>query len=214
MSWSKSSHASGKRGYHHGNLREALIEAARKLIAETGADSVTLAETARMAGVSAAAPYRHFKDRSTLMSAVAHKGFTRFADRIEKAWGDGDSAPYPGLMRIGTAYLEFVRQEPALYAAMFEAGVATSSDPDLARQSDRAFGVLKDACAVMHAKLPASRRAPPLMMALHIWSFMHGTAALFGRSDDARRPLPVPPEELLEAGILIYLDGLGFDQNR
>ena len=57
--------------------------------------------------------------------------------------------------------------------------------------------------------MPADRRAPPLMIALHIWSLSHGIASLFLRGDNARRNLPVSPEELLESGILIYLSGLG-----
>ena len=90
MSWSKH-HSRGKRGYHHGNLREALVQAALSLIGERGSEGVTLAEAARMAGVSAAAPYRHFKDREALMAAVAAEGYAKFADALETAWGDGDT---------------------------------------------------------------------------------------------------------------------------
>lgn len=199
----------GKRGYHHGNLREALVAAALKLVAEKGPEGVTLAEAARMAGVSPAAPYRHFADRSVLMAAVAREGFTRFKTALEKAAANGNGTPLEALNRIGQAYLAFARQEPALYAAMFEAGVAPSSDPELAREADQAFDVLKQACSSLHAQLPPARRAPALMIALHIWAMAHGIATLFGRGDAARRPTPVSPEELLEAGVLIYLDGLG-----
>jgi AcrR family transcriptional regulator len=203
--------SSTRRGYHHGNLREALIDAAMKLIADRGPEGVTLTEAARMAGVSAAAPYRHFRDRSSLMSAVAIQGFAAFADTLERAWDDGKGGPLAALQRIGRAYLAFARREPAYFAAMFEAGIDHGSDPTLSRQSDRAFGVVRDATAALHAKLPADRRAPPLMMALHIWSMAHGIASLFLRADHARRNLPVSPEDLLEAGTLIYLDGLGLD---
>lgn len=210
MSWSDKRHGPRpKRGYHHGNLRSALIEAALSLIAERGPEGVTLAEAARMAGVSAAAPYRHFKDRTNLMAAVAREGFSRFADRLDAALDGGRGTPLEALNRVGEAYLGFARAEPALYAAMFEAGIAPSSDPDLSREAERAFDVLKTACTSLHATLPTERRAPPLMMALHIWAFAHGIAALFGRGDDAGRAIPVSPEALLEAGVLIYLDGLG-----
>ena len=64
-------------------------------------------------------------------------------------------------------------------------------------------------CEALAATLPKERRPPPLMMALHIWSLSHGIAALFGRGDGARRPIPMSPEDLLEAAVLIYLDGLG-----
>ena len=74
---------------------------------------------------------------------------------------------------------------------------------------DRAFGVLRDAAEKLVALMPAKGRPPALMVALHIWSMAHGIASLFGRGDAARRTLPMPPEELLEAAFLIYLRGLG-----
>lgn len=203
-----------RRGYHHGNLREALIQAARQLMAEFGPEGVTLSEAARMAGVSPAAPYRHFKDRATLLTALAAQGFTLFAETLEKAWNNGAGGPLTALIRIGIAYIDFARRQPAFYTAMFEAGIDHGADPDLSRESNRAFGVLRDAAAAMHATLPESRRAPPLMIALHVWTMAHGIASLFLRGDTARRNLPVAPEDLLESGILIYLDGLGLDQKR
>jgi AcrR family transcriptional regulator len=209
MAWSRTPRGPHRRGYHHGNLREALVAEALHIIAEKGPEGVTLAEAARMAGVSPAAPYRHFADRSSLMAAVAHEGYTRFADALTKAWKRGSGTPLEAILRIGRAYLEFARKESALFAAMFEAGIAPSADPQLSREADRAFYVLKDACGDLHDTLPEDRRAPALMIALHIWSMAHGIAALFGRGDAAGRAIPVSPEELLEAGILIYLDGLG-----
>lgn len=198
-----------RRGYHHGNLREALIQAALELMAEHGLEGVTLSEAARMAGVSPAAPYRHFKDRNTLVAALAIMGFTRFADGLDAAWNNGVGGALQALTRVGYAYIEFARRQPAYYTAMFESGIDHGSDPDLSRESNRAFGVLRDAAAAMHANLPEDHRAPPLMIALHIWTMAHGISSLFLRGDTARRNLPVAPEELLESGILIYLDGLG-----
>lgn len=203
-----------RRSYHHGNLREALIEAALKLIRDHGSDGVTLSEAARMAGVSPAAPYRHFKDRNSLMTAVAEQGFTAFAEVLEKTKTQSASSPMKRLKNIGEAYLDFARRAPEHYAAMFEAGIAHASSPVLARESDRAFNVLRDAASELHAILPPARRAPALMIALHIWSLTHGIASLFLRGDTARRNLPVTPEELLESGILIYFDGLGYTGQR
>ncbi len=205
--------ARDKRGYHHGNLREALIEAALKLINERGSDGLTLSEAARMAGVSPAAPYRHFKDRTSLMTAIAEQGFQSFAEQLEAAKTKAANGPLQRLLHIGEAYLEFARQEPSHYVAMFEAGIAHGSSPALSKESDRAFSVLRDASNEMYAILPEDRRAPALMIALHIWSLTHGIASLFLRGDLARRNLPVTPEELLESGVLIYLDGLGYAGN-
>lgn len=200
---------SSKRGYHHGNLRAALIEAARALIAEKGPMGFTIAEAARLAGVSPSAPYRHFKDRDALIVDVAKAGFTRFADALERAWADPGLTPLKALDAQGRAYLRFAEAEPAFYSAMFEAGVPMEADPELRREADRAFGSLMRACEAVAAAAPAGRRPPALMMATHIWALSHGVASLFGRSDEGRRPAPLPPEDLLEAGVAIYLQGLG-----
>lgn len=79
----------GRRSYHHGNLREALIQAALSLISEKGPAGFTFAEAARAAGVSPAAPYRHFRDREALLADVACQGFRAFAAALEAAWDGG-----------------------------------------------------------------------------------------------------------------------------
>lgn len=208
MSWS-SSDKPERLGYHHGNLREALIAAALDLIRAKGPAGFTFSEAARAAGVSPAAPYRHYRDRDMLMADVARKGFQAFAERMNAAWGDGKPDALQALKRLGNTYLAFAREEPAYYAAMFESGVSYTDHPDCVQASDDAFGSLRKACEAVGATLPAQNRPPALMMALHIWSMSHGIASLFARGDAARRPLPMSAEDLLEAGVLIYLDGLG-----
>ena len=82
-------------------------------------------------------------------------------------------------------------------------------DPNLREASERAFAVLRGAAEKLVVMVPAKGRPPALMVALHVWSLSHGIASLFGRGDAARRSLPMPPEELLEAAVLVYLRGLG-----
>ena len=210
MNWSRDNQ--GSRGYHHGNLKEALIQAALDLIARKGPAGFTFAEAARWAGVSPAAPYRHFRDRDDLLVDVARRGFDQFAQALARAWDDGRPEPFAAFERVGRAYLEFARTEPAYYSAMFEAGFPLESDPELRAAGERAFAVLRSAAETLIARLPASRRPPALMMALHVWSLAHGIASLFGRGDAGRRTLPMSPEELLEAGVLVYLRGLGLPE--
>lgn len=198
-----------KKGYHHGNLREALVAAALDLIASKGMGGVTFAEAARAAGVSAAAPYRHFRDRDTLIADVARRGYGLFGAALAKAWESGKPDPVTALQRLGRAYLAFARDEPAYYAAMFEAGLPLSAHPDAHKAAEDAFAGLKRACEAVVAIAPEGRRPPALMVALHIWSFSHGIASLFARADGAKRPLPMSPEDLLDAGVMVYLDGLG-----
>jgi len=208
MSWSRDDPATGRRGYHHGNLREALIRAALDLIAEKGPAGFTFADAARSAGVSSAAPYRHFRDRQALLADVARRGFELFEERLDHAWNGGRPDPFVAFENVGRAYLAFAREEPAFYSAMFEAGLPLDGDPDLREAADRAFAVLRRAADTFCARLPSDRRPPALMMSLHLWALAHGIASLFARGDGGRRRLPMTPEELLEAGVLVYLRGL------
>jgi AcrR family transcriptional regulator len=210
MSWRKD-HGRPERGYHHGNLKEALLQAALGLIAEKGAAGFTFADAARSAGVSPAAPYRHFRDRDELLSSIAQRGFEQFEAVLTKAWDDGRPDTVSAFERVGRAYLAFARNQPAYYSAMFESGVPIDVNPMLSAASERAFGIIRAAAERLAALTPPGVARPPaLMMALHIWSMSHGIASLFGRGDAARRKLPMSAEDLLEAGVLIYLRGLGF----
>jgi len=217
MSWSKRERGDsggegpgGPRGYHHGNLKETLLRAALDLIAKKGPAGFTFAEAARWAGVSPAAPYRHFRDRDELLASVALRGFERFEQALKAAWGDGRPDALIALDRLGKVYLKFARTEPAYYSAMFEAGIPLSTNADLREAGERAFAVLRGAAEQLCAQMPTAKRPPTLMVALHIWSMSHGIASLFGRGDEGRRSLPMSAEELLEAGVLVYLRGLGF----
>ncbi len=198
--------------YHHGNLKEALIQAARELIKEKGPAGFTFADAARSAGVSPAAPYRHFRDREALLADVAREGFGRFEAMLATGWANGRPDPLIAFHNVGRAYLAFARAEPAYYAAMFEAGLPPDANPEMRATSDRAFGILRTAAEQLTALLPAGTRPPALMMSLHVWSLSHGIASLFGRGDAGRRTLPMTAEELLESAMLIYLQGLGFPQ--
>ena len=209
MSWERDGGPGERRGYHHGNLREALIKAALDLIAQKGPAGFTFAEAARAAGVSPAAPYRHYRDRDALMADVAARGFVAFEAKLLAAWKAGQPNAHAAFERLGRAYLDFARREPAQYSAMFESGLAFSAFPELHTAGERAFNVLRDACAALIETMPAAKRPPVMMMALHIWALSHGIASLFARGDGARRPIPMPPEDLLDAAVLLYLDGLG-----
>src|SRR5262249_44948731 len=105
MSWSTHGPPPGRRGYHHGNLREALIRATLDLIAERGLSGFTFAEAARAAGVSSAAPYRHYRDRQDLVADVAREGFERFGAELARAWSDGRRAPRAPAVRAAPARL-------------------------------------------------------------------------------------------------------------
>src|SRR6201993_5030438 len=130
MSWRKEQRRA-ERGYHHGNLKEALLQAALGLIAEKGAAGFTFADAARMAGVSPAAPYRHFRDRDELLSSIAQRGFEQFEAALTEPWENARPDAATAFERVGRAYLDFARRQPAFYSAMFESGIPVDMNPTL-----------------------------------------------------------------------------------
>ncbi len=200
--------ASGRERYHHGNLREALIQAALAMIAERGLAGFAIAELARVVGVSPAAPYRHFRDRNAVIAEVARRGFESLAADLAAATaGQGD--PLGALERAAQAHVAFAGREPAVYAAMFDAGFPSGEHLELVVARNDAFAVLRRAADAACAMSRAPRRPPPLMVALHVWSLTHGIATLFvSQSGGNRLAIPMSPEALLEAGLLIYLQSL------
>ena len=146
------------------------------------------------------------------MASVALRGFNQFEAVLARAWDEGRPDAFTALDRLGRAYLEFARTEPAYYSAMFEAGIPLATNSELREAGDRAFAVLRGAAEKLCGHMPPGGRPPALMVALHIWAMAHGIASLFGRGDAAKRTLPMSPEELLEAEVLVYLRGLGVSE--
>src|SRR3712207_2271003 len=99
-----------RQGYHHGNLKEALIEAAQRFIAERGIGGFTLADAAKLVGVTPAALYRHFRGREALVAEVAFRGFDELAKRLGRAL-QSDGTALERFTRMGEAYLAFAEQD-------------------------------------------------------------------------------------------------------
>ncbi|MBY6089509.1 TetR/AcrR family transcriptional regulator [Pseudooceanicola sp. 502str34] len=196
-----------KRGYHHGNLRQALVEAALELIEEKGPTGFTLSEAAKLAGVTPAAVYRHFEGREDLIAEAARQGYEIFADVIQYAYDSGQPSALSAFEATGRAYLAFARKYPGHYIAMFESGISMNRTPELAAVSARARGVLEQAAADLSEFIPPDRRPPASMFSAHVWAMSHGVVELYARNAGGRSPFS--PEDLLETGIGIYLRGLG-----
>jgi len=197
-----------KRGYHHGNLRQALVEAALALIEEKGPQGFTLSEAAKAADVTPAAVYRHFAGRDDLIAEAARQGYEIFAALMDFAYADGQPTALAAFEATGRAYLAFARKYPGHYQAMFESGVPITANPELAQVAGRARAVLERAATTLSANIPAEKRPPAAMFSAHIWALSHGVVELFARGSPGARS-PFSPEDLLEAGIGIYLRGLG-----
>ncbi|KAF0170773.1 MAG: TetR family transcriptional regulator [Rhodobacteraceae bacterium] len=197
-----------KRGYHHGNLRQALVEAALALIAEQGPTGFTLSEAAKTADVTPAAVYRHFAGRDDLLAEVARQGYDIFAALMEFAYGNGQPTALAAFEATGRAYLAFARKYPGHYMAMFESGLNLQAHPDLAQVAQKARDVVEKAAEKLSQQLPATKRPPASMVSAHIWAMSHGVVELYMRGAPGAKS-PFPPEDLLETGIGIYLRGLG-----
>ena len=196
-----------KRGYHHGNLRQALVDAALDLISERGPMGFTLSEAAKAAGVTPAAVYRHFEGREDLIAEAARQGYEIFADLMDFAFDGGKPSALSAFMATGRAYLAFARQYPGHYVAMFESGIAVNRSPELAQAADRAERVILRATEALSRHIPEGRRPPASMVAAHIRAMSHGVVELYARAPGTQAPYA--PEDLLESGIGIYLRGLG-----
>ncbi|MBT8410142.1 MAG: TetR/AcrR family transcriptional regulator [Alphaproteobacteria bacterium] len=197
-----------KRGYHHGNLAQALVDAALKLIEVKGPTGFTLSEAAKQAGVTPAAVYRHFEGREDLIAEAALQGYRIFADLMEHAYQSGQPSALASFEATGRAYLAFARRHPGHYVAMFESGISVNRTPELAMESRRAFEVLEKAASALSEHIPPEKRPPPQMVSSHIWAMSHGVVELFARGSPGTKA-PFPPEDLLESGIGVYLRGLG-----
>lgn len=162
--------------YHHGNLREALLRAAIRLIAEVGPVAFTLREVARRAGVSHNAPYRHFRDKEALMTAVATEGYRELTETMQKATRDQDGA-LDRLKRAGLAYIEFALRRPEHFAVMFDAPLVGKTHQESNEAAKEAFSMLVGLVkgAQESGELAAG---DPVDYAYLAWTMVHGVAKL------------------------------------
>ncbi len=194
--------ATGRRsgGYHHGDLRAALIRSAVAIVAEEGIGGLTLRKTARHTGVSHAAPAHHFKDMRGLLAAVAEEGFCAMAAMMAAAQ-EAEAADDP-LMRfkaLGRAYIEFALTHVAHFKVMFHLAVADKTAyPGLHAAGERTFSMLVAAVeGCQSAGLVADGN--PRTQALFAWSCVHGLSTLAVDDQLRGKALPAGPAELAEA---------------
>jgi AcrR family transcriptional regulator len=202
-----------RQGYHHGNLKEALIEAAQRFIAERGIGGFTLADAAKLVGVTPAALYRHFRGREALVAEVAFRGFDELAKRLGRALQSEGSA-LERFTRMGEAYLAFAEQEPGFYAAMFSAkpteGEAcgpfkAKGAHEAEKPSGNAFDFLVKALSETFPE--GFRGVDSRFIAIEVWALSHGIATLDAAGQLPRGPGLPDKYELLRAGVLALVHG-------
>jgi AcrR family transcriptional regulator len=164
-----------KAGYHHGDLRRALIDAALSLVADGSVADLSLREVARRAGVTYAAPYHHFADKSALLAAVACQGFEQLVVELERAAARRTTLDSE-LLAMAEAYVAFAMTHPSHYRVMFLPDVKQSPDADeLHAVADRSFDMLQQ--RVARARADESERAQQVL-ATTVWAALHGLSLL------------------------------------
>jgi AcrR family transcriptional regulator len=199
--------AGHKTAYHHGSLREALIEAAYGLISEHGVDGFTIADACRAAGVSTAAPYRHFADRDALIRAVCVRGYERLGEQIVQARGTRPLGSPDAIIAMGQAYVAFVVAAPNLFEIMWGAHDEDAKDPQAQMAGEQCFGAL---CRSVEAfKAENGLDAVDTMdIAVPLWTMVHGTASLHLGERLGKMAPDTDVNSMIDATVRAYLRGL------
>jgi AcrR family transcriptional regulator len=176
-----------KARYHHGELREALIRATRQLVEQRGAENFTLADACRVAGVTTAAPYRHFRGKQEILEELASRGFEELGNRTTAILEEKGKGTLEGIVAMGQAYVAFAVEETAVFRLMF------GQQPSL-KKAEHVLGAAHDCFSKLidQVALYCSRnkvRGEAQQIALRLWTFVHGAASLLVDQDyDAIAP--------------------------
>lgn len=159
-----------KRGYHHGNLKQVLLDMALTEVAQAGPDALSGRAIAKMAAVSPAAVYRHFPDKKALLTACAAEGFRLMASQIEQRKLEADETPMLQFRAVGEGYILFALERPNLFRLMFRGELLDQHDPNLKQASHQLDGLNEDGLAQLGRAETDTR--------LLSWALVHGLATL------------------------------------
>jgi AcrR family transcriptional regulator len=168
------------RPYHHGDLSRALVDAARRILEAEGAAALSLRAVAREAGVSPAAPYHHFKDKTELLEAVAHGGWEALTEVIAEARRSA-SNPTMAIADIGIAYVRFARETPALYRLMYDTTRDRTNMPEHAKQEDSGYALVQS--ALIEAGCDPTDAGELELATIASWCAVHGLAEMANFKD-------------------------------
>lgn len=194
-----------KAKYHHGDLREALIQASYELVRRDGAENFALAEACRLAGVSTAAPYKHFKDRDEVLGLVVARGFDEMSSQSMAAVEAAGVGTLAGLAAMGRAYVRFAVENEKLFRLMFGQHPILKADENVVGEGTDCFSKVIEQVAIYCERngVPGN----PDEIAVRLWTFVHGAASLLIDGDYAVVVPDFDIEALLD-GATPYLLGL------
>ena len=188
--------------YHHGNLRQVLLESALELVEANGVEKFSVVDAARGAGVSTAAPYRHFADRQSLLAALATRGFETLSELLTAACEQSTDPP-DSLRRCATAYVLFSRNHPGYFALMFTAAIKDKAlFPDLRRSAESCEALLE---SVTDAAFGADHA---VLAAAQLWGIAHGLTALSNAGVLGHDVGPADLEAMIESTVIRWATGM------
>ncbi|MEM9106821.1 MAG: TetR/AcrR family transcriptional regulator [Pseudomonadota bacterium] len=161
-----------KKSYHHGDLRAALIEATRKLVEEKGPDSFSVSDACKLAGVSTAAPYKHFKDKNEMLVATVLEGMVRHRENMRSALEGIPEGSPERITAIGMEYVAFALREPGIFRLKFGGFTDQKSDPRLAESGQQTFGILLNEVAKCLGESAVTEEVR--RRSFMLWNFVHG----------------------------------------
>ena len=181
--------------YHHGDLRAALVEATRELVEEKGPDQFSVSEAARRAGVSSAAPYRHFKDRDELLAAACMDGMQRHYKAMEDALAALPPRSLKRIDRLGDVYVRFAQDEPGMFRLIFGAQHRPDSIAEFKSDGADPFKLVVSEVASVLGIAPDAPEAA--RRAFLLWTFVHGLSFLLIDDKVEHAGIPIDLDAML-----------------
>ena len=168
--------AAARKTYHHGNLREQLIVAVRELVETKGPDGFSIAEASRVAGVSSAAPYKHFKDKEAVLHALVIDGMSRLGETMLAAIAPLPVGSLERINALGQCYIDFARIQPGVFRLMFGLTRGHESEQEIVEKGRACFQIVITCVAECLGIAPDDQRA--MERAYSLWCFVHGHSFL------------------------------------
>ncbi|MEM6587752.1 MAG: TetR/AcrR family transcriptional regulator [Pseudomonadota bacterium] len=168
--------AAKRANYHHGDLRAGLVEATRQLVEANGPDRFSVSDACRAAGVSTAAPYRHFEDRDEMLLAVCAEGMDRFHDLMVKAQAGHEPGTLEAITALGQSYIQFATSEPGVFRLCFGIAREHKDDNEMVERGMRNYGIVLSQVAAYFGKDEVDDEV--LERAFPLWTMVHGLSFL------------------------------------
>ncbi len=185
-----------KKAYHHGDLRAALIEATRQLVEENGPDNFSVSEACRLAGVSTAAPYKHFNDKTEMLVAAALEGMDRHRSKMLTALESVPEGSPERITAIGMEYVSFALNEPGIFRLKFGGFTDRIADPLLEESGQQSFGILLSEVAKCLGEPGITEEVR--RRGFLLWSFVHGLSFILHDKGLAEKGAEFDLHDLLE----------------